>query len=215
MASYNPYAPMYEDPGSPHPRVYEFSHPSHLRSYDPGQLPSSYSIRSTSQGRVWSAYRDGSYAPDPAYAHWNTAGPVPHALHAFYGPERPIEGRQRARARRPSVHAQTTAAAVRWPRSGLEEAGVRKTARRRARGSSVSSSNSLLLPRVRSIHNHRFESESPVELCTPPLGQVPHPNLFARTSASLRSSRSSGPPFVVPRSKLPSTLSRAWRRLWG
>ncbi|KAG9126720.1 hypothetical protein FRC07_002263 [Ceratobasidium sp. 392] len=181
MASYNPYAPMYGDPGSLYPRVYEFSLPPHLGNYDPRQPSRSYPVRSTSQSRVWGAYRDGSRPPDPAYAQYNAAGPVPRAPHAFYGPDRPIEGRLRARARRPSVHSQTLAG--RWPHPGLEDVGQmvvvaksRKT-RRRVRGSS---------------------GESPVELCTPPLGQVPHPNLFPRTSASLRSSRSTGPPFVVP-----------------
>ncbi|KAG8696374.1 hypothetical protein FRC08_007186 [Ceratobasidium sp. 394] len=206
MASYNPYAPMHGDPSSVYPRVYEFL----PLPYDPSTF---YSSCPAPQSRAWSAYTGAYFAPDSAYAHWNAAGPVPRVPHAVYGPDRPIEGRPRARPRRPSVHAQT--AAARWPRPRLEDAGqmvVKSRRRGRARGSSVSSVNSLL-PRVRTIHNHRLEGSSPVELCTPPLGQVPRPNLFAQTSAS-RSSRPTGPPFVVPRSKLPTTLSRAWRRLW-
>ncbi|KAF8602715.1 hypothetical protein BDV93DRAFT_185907 [Ceratobasidium sp. AG-I] len=212
MASYNPYAPSYGDPNSLYPRAY-----AHLTSPPPEDywstpsmsISTSRSSRSAPHSPVWAAYTDAYLPPDPAFDDWNAAAPVPHGVHAFYGPGTPIAGSVARSRARPAVYSQT-ALACGSPRARLED-GQRARSRR---GRLIRGSHE---PHGRNIHNLQTGCPSPAELCTFPSGQVPHRNLFALPSTSSRSSssRSCGPPFIVPRTKLPATLSRAWRRLWS
>ncbi|CEL54563.1 hypothetical protein RSOLAG1IB_07167 [Rhizoctonia solani AG-1 IB] len=212
------YAPItYGDPSSLYPRVQDHCPTPHLNTqwYTPlpSNPPSQFS-RQPSQRSERSIYADGYFQPDPAFTQYNTAALVPRGGHAFYGPGQSISSSSsRSRSRDlPFIHSQTPTA--RRPHDRLEGTQQMRFGKsEKLRGISAGRSQ----PRARDLYNNPLDAPRPPEHCTHSQGQVPD-NLFTQISTFPQTYHprlyEDDPPFVLPKSKLPHKLARAWRRIW-